>query len=76
MWSHVPHPHEWPEDLQVGETAMFKVPETRRRIGDFEDRFEEGVWLGMTAQSGENIVATTDGVYRVGGVMRTAPDQR
>ena len=62
--------------LPFGETVMFKVPKTRRRIGDFEDRFEKGVWLGMTVQSGENIVATTDGVYRVGGVMRRAPDQR
>ena len=30
----------------------------------------------MTVQSGEKDVATTDGVYRVGGVMRRAPDQR
>ena len=30
----------------------------------------------MTVQSGENIVATADGVYRVGGVMRGALDQR
>ena len=54
---------------------MFKVLETKRRIGDFEDRFKNGglVWA---VQSGENIVATTDGVYRFDGVMRRAPDQR
>ena len=45
-------------------------------MGDFEDRFEKGVWLGMTIQSGENIVGTSDGVYKVGGIMRRAPDQR
>ena len=55
---------------------LFKIPKTKRRLGDFEDRFEKGLWLGMTIQSGENMVATDDGVYRVGGVIRCAPDQR
>ena len=62
--------------LPFGEAVMFKIPMTKRRIGDFEDRFEKGVWVGMTVQSGENIVATKDGVYRTGGVIRCAPDQR
>ena len=44
---------------------MFKIPKTKRKIWDFEDRFAKGIWLGMTVQSGENIVATGDGVYRV-----------
>ena len=30
----------------------------------------------MTIESGEKIVATTEGVYRVGGVLRCAADQR
>ena len=60
--------------IPFGEVVMFKIPKTKRRLGDFEDRFEKGVWLGMTVQSGENIVATSDAVYRVGGVMRRAPD--
>ena len=38
--------------LPFGETVMFKVPRTKRRIGEFEDRFEKGVWRGMTVQSG------------------------
>lgn len=62
--------------IPFGEVVMFKIPKTKRRLGDFEDRFEKGVWLGMTVQSGENIVATSDAVYRVGGVMRRAPDER
>ena len=55
---------------------MFKIPKTKTKVGDFEDRFEKGIWLGMIIQSGENMVATSEGVYRVGGVMRCAPDQR
>ena len=39
-------------------------------------RFEKGIWLGTTVQSGENIVATGDGVYRAGGNLRCSPDQR
>ena len=62
--------------IPFGEAVLFKIPKTKRRIGDFEDRFEKGIWVGMTVQSGENIVATGDGVYRVGGIMRCAPDKR
>ena len=62
--------------LPFGEAVMFKIPKTKTKVGDFEDRFEKGIWLGMTIQSGENIVATSEGVYRVGRVMRCAPDQR
>ena len=55
---------------------MFKIPKTKRRLGDFEDRFEKGIWLGMTVQSGEHIIGTPEGVFRAGSVMRCAPDQR
>ena len=62
--------------IPFGEAVMFKIPKTKRRLGDFEDRFEKGIWLGLTVQSGENIVGTLEGVYRVGGIMRCAPDKR
>ena len=62
--------------IPFGETVMFKIPQTKTRIGDFEDRFEKGVWLGMTMRTGENIVATSNAVFKVGGVMRRPPDQR
>ena len=55
---------------------MFKVPVTKRRVGDFEDRFEKGIWLGMTIRSQEDLIGTQDGVYRAGKVLRCAPDQR
>ena len=42
---------------------MFKIPLTKRKLGDFEDRFEKGIWLGMTVQSGENIVGASQGVF-------------
>ena len=62
--------------VPFGEAVMFKIPKTRQRIGDFEDRFAKGVWLGMTVKSGENIVGTEDGVFRTAGIIRCAPDQR
>ena len=29
----------------LGESVMFKIPNTNVKIGDFEDRFDEGVWV-------------------------------
>ena len=62
--------------VPFGEAVLFKIPNTRHRVGDFEDRFEKGIWLGMTVQSGENVVGTANGVYRVAGIIRCAPDRR
>ena len=60
--------------LPFGEAVIFKIPTTRRRIGDFKDRFGKGIWLGMTVRSGENIVATGDSVFRVGGFLGCSTD--
>ena len=62
--------------IPFGEVVLFKLPKTKRRLGDLEDRFEKGVWLGLTVQSGENIVCSGGVVYRTGSIMRRAPDQR
>jgi hypothetical protein len=62
--------------VAFGEAVLFKVPKTANRVGDFEDRFEKGIWLGMTVQSGENIEGTADGVYRTARIIRCSPDQR
>ena len=62
--------------VAFGEAVLFKVPKTANRVGDFEDRFQKGIWLGMTVQSAENIVGTADGAYRTAGIIRRAPDQR
>ena len=62
--------------IAFGEAVMFKLPATKRRVGDFEDRFEKGIWLGMTVRSQEHLIGTDIGVFRVGKVLRCAPDQR
>ena len=62
--------------IAFGEAVMFKVPVTKRRVGDFEDRFEKGIWLGMTVRSQEHLIGTLDGVYRAEKVLRCVPDQR
>ena len=50
--------------IPFGEAVLFKIPKTKAKVGDFEDRFEKGIWLGLTVQSGENIVGTPEGVFR------------
>ena len=60
----------------LGEAVMFKIPNHNVKIGDFEDRFEEGIWVGLTVRSGEHIVATQDGTYRTGAVMKRPLDRQ
>jgi hypothetical protein len=58
------------------ETVLFKIPKTQHKIGDFENRWERGVWVGFIMRSGEHLVATKAGVFRVSTVMRRTPDKR
>ena len=58
------------------ETVLFKTPKTQHKLGDFENRWERGVWLGFVMRSGEHLVATKAGVFRVSTVMRRTPDKR
>jgi hypothetical protein len=58
------------------ETVLFKIPKTQHKIGDFENRWERGVWVGFIMRSGEHLVATKAGVFRVSTVMRRSPDKR
>ena len=62
--------------IPFGEAVMFKLPKTNRRTGDLEDRFEKGIWVGCTVRSGEHIVALANGTFRVGSIIRCAPDMR
>ena len=59
-----------------GETVLFKLPRTNVTIGDFEDRFSEGVWVGLTVRSGEHVIATEHGTFRTGAIMRKSADAR
>ena len=40
------------------ETRLFKIPKTLRKVGDMEDRWELGTWLGSMMRSGEDLVGS------------------
>ena len=58
---------------EFGEVVHFR-PHDVLKQGGYNDRFEDGVWLGFNARSGENLVGTEKGVYRTGSMRRKAPD--
>ena len=45
-------------------------------MGDFEDRWEAGIWVGFVVRTGEHLVATSKGVFKVSTVMRRSPGRR
>ena len=61
--------------VPFAEVVMFKTPKTQHMPGDFEDRWELGNWVGFIMRTGEHLVATTRGVFRVSTVMRRASDK-
>ena len=56
--------------VPFGEAVLFKIPKTQFSLGDFQDRWEMGVWVGFMMRSGEHCVATANGVFRVSTIMR------
>ena len=62
--------------VPFGETVLFKIPKTQYKIGSFEDRWEQGIWVGFVMRSGEHLVATEKGVFKVSTVLRRAADKR
>ena len=62
--------------VPLGEAVLFKLPKVPNMPGDFADRFEIGAWVGCTIRSGEHLVATPDGVFKVASVMRKPEDAR
>ena len=62
--------------MPLGESILFKLPKVINMPGDFQDRFETGIWLGCTIRSGEHLVGTPKGVYKVSAVMRRSEDKR
>ncbi len=62
--------------VPFAEVVLFKIPKTQHKIGDFEDRWERGVWLGFIMRSGEHLVGTSRGVFRVSAVIRRPSDKR
>ena len=62
--------------VPFGETVLFKIPKTASRLGGFEDRWETGCWIGFMMRSGEHLVGTENGVFKVSTVMRRSADRR
>ena len=62
--------------VPFGEVVLFKIPKTQHKVGSFEDRWETGVWIGFIMRTGEHVVATSKGAFRVATVMRRAADKR
>ena len=62
--------------VPMGETVLFKIPKTQQRVGKFEDRWDVGCWVGFIIRTGEHLVATNRGVFRVSTVRRRTPDKR
>ena len=53
-----------------------KIPKTNLKPGKFEDRWDEGVWLGFDMRTGEYMIGTKVGVFRVATVRRKPIDAR
>ena len=62
--------------VPFGEAVLFKLPKVPNMPGDFQDRFETGIWLGLLVRSGEHLVGTERGVYTVSSVMRCSEDRK
>ena len=60
---------------EFGEIVHFR-PHDVLKQGGYNDRFEDGIWLGFDARSGENIVGTDKGVFRTGSMRRKASDEQ
>ena len=58
---------------EFGEVIHFR-PHDVLKQGGYNDRYEDGIWLGFDARSGENIVGTEKGVHRTGSMRRKSPD--
>ena len=61
---------------EFGEAVWFKIPKTKRPPGKFEEQFECGTYLGFVVRSGEDLVATKDGVFKVSTTRRKPLEER
>ena len=61
---------------EFGEAVFFRIPDTKDTPGKFEPRWEEGVYLGFNIRSGEDVVSTRAGVFRVSTVRRKPLNER
>ena len=61
---------------EFGEAVYFRIPETKNLPGKFEPRWEEGVYVGFNIRTGEDLVSTDRGVFRVSTVRRRPVEER
>ena len=60
---------------EFGECVNFTQPKATE-LGKYEDRWQDGTYLGFDMRSGEYIVGTDEGVFRSGAVRRRPIDER
>lgn len=56
--------------VPFGEVVFLNIPKTKYSVGDFQDRWQQGIWVGYVMRAGEHIVATRTGTFTVSTVMR------
>ena len=61
---------------EFGEAIHFRIPETPLMPGELEGLWSEGIWLGFDMRTGEHMVGTSVGVFRVAAVTRKPMDAR
>ena len=61
---------------EFGEIVHFLIPKTKDMPGKFEDRWSEGIWLGCDMRSGEHLIGTDSGVFRVSTIRAKPEDVR
>jgi hypothetical protein len=61
---------------ELGEAVLFRIPETKTMPGKFEPKWEEGVYVGFNIRTGEDLVSTDRGVFRVSTVRRRPANER
>ena len=64
---------------EFGECVLFRPPKTKhetRHKKVLAERAIDGVWLGTDIKTSANIVATPDGVFFAGRILRKAPGDR
>ena len=61
---------------ELGENVWFRIPETKTMPGKFESKWEEGIYVGFVIRTGEDLVSTPNGVFRVSTVRRRPPAER
>ena len=60
---------------EFGECVHFRQPKAVE-LAKYEDRWQDGTYLGFDMRSGEYIVGTEEGVFRSGAVRRRPLDER